>query len=243
VLVVDDEVREREVLATLLTRAGYTVLSADTGEQALKLGRAQQPALIIADILMPTMDGYELVRELRGDPATAAIPVIFHTATYGIEEIRDLAATSGVSHILIKPYESEEVLTVVADALSHPPQAVPPLPSEEFHRERLRMLNAKLLQKVEELRETVILACALQRESVAAGEHTSPSPSPPDARLETLSPREREVLSLIVDGSSNGDIAEHLTIATSTVQSHVKRIFSKLGVKNRTEAAVRYVGR
>jgi DNA-binding NarL/FixJ family response regulator len=52
-----------------------------------------------------------------------------------------------------------------------------------------------------------------------------------------------EVLSMIVEGSTNGEIAERLVLATSTVQSHVKRILSKLGVKNRTEAAVRYVRR
>jgi DNA-binding NarL/FixJ family response regulator len=243
VLVVDDGAADRELLATILGYAGYTVLEADSGERALKLAWAHKPALIIADILMPTMDGYELVRELRGDEATAHIPVIFYTATYVIDEVRNLAAACGVSHILVKPAEPEEVLRVVTETLAHGPTPPDPLPSEDFHREHLRVLNAKLLQKVEELRETVILAGALQRESEAgSADHGWPTLSP-DPRLDLLSPRELQVLSMIVEGATNGDIAERLVIATSTVQSHVKRILHKLGVKNRTEAAVRYVRR
>ncbi|HWC86048.1 MAG TPA: response regulator transcription factor [Solirubrobacteraceae bacterium] len=248
VLIVDDEVAEREVLATVLGAAGYSVITAETGEHGLRLARAQPPAVIVADILMPSMDGYELVRDLRSDPVTAHIPVIFYTATYVIDEIRSLAAACGVSHILIRPYEPEEVLRVVFEALASGPEAVASLPSEDFHREHLRMVNAKLVQKVDELRETIILANALQREPAAgpAGNSDGDSAAPAlarDGRLETLSPREREVLSMIVDGASNGAIAQRLTIATSTVQSHVKRIFHKLGVKNRTEAAVLCVRR
>jgi DNA-binding NarL/FixJ family response regulator len=86
----------------------------------------------------------------------------------------------------------------------------------------------------------LILACTLRRESATPAEKRGFTS---EGRLETLSPRELEVLGMIVDGASNGDIAEHLAIATSTVQSHVKRIFYKLGVRNRTEAAVVYVRR
>ncbi len=243
-LIVDDGAADRELLATILGYAGYTVFEAATGDHALTLARAQRPALIIADILMPTMDGYELVRALRGDKATAHIPVIFHTASYVIDEVRDLAAACGVSHILIKPCEPEEVLRVVNEALSQRPDpVVAQHPSEDFHREHLRLLNAKLLQKVEDLRETVILAGALQRKSDTGVEDNQWPMLTPDPRLEALSPRELEVLSMIVEGATNGEIAARLVIATSTVQSHVKRILHKLGVKNRTEAAVRYVRR
>jgi DNA-binding NarL/FixJ family response regulator len=243
VLIVDDGATDRDLLATILKYAGYTVLEAASGDQALRLAHAEQPSLIIADILMPTMDGYELVRALREDGATADIPVIFYTATYVMEEVRELAAACGVTHILVKPCEPEEVLRVVGEAvLLRPEPSVAPLPSEAFHREHLRVLNAKLLQKVEELRETVLLAGALQRESNGGGENHRPMLGP-DVPLQGLSPREREVLGMIVEGATNGEIAERLVIATSTVQSHVKRILHKLGVKNRTEAAVRYVRR
>jgi DNA-binding NarL/FixJ family response regulator len=68
------------------------------------------------------------------------------------------------------------------------------------------------------------------------------APARPDVES-VLSRRELQVLSMIVDGATNREIAARLVIATSTVQSHVKRILHKLGVKNRTEAAVRYLRR
>jgi DNA-binding NarL/FixJ family response regulator len=241
ILVVDGGASDRELLAAVLRHDGYTVLEAHTGEEALRLARAHQPDLVIADILMPTMDGYELVRELRGDAVTASIPVIFHTATCVIEEVSELAAACGVSHVLTKPCDPAEVLAVVAEVLSRPPEPVASLPSEDFHREHLRLLNVTLLQKLEELRETVILVGSLQRESETGGENHRWPGLAPDSRLEALSRREMEVLGMIVEGATNSEIAERLVIATSTVQSHVKRILHKLGVKNRTEAAVRYV--
>ncbi|MDQ6779491.1 MAG: response regulator transcription factor [Actinomycetota bacterium] len=244
VLVVDDAREDREVLATIIRHGGYEVLEAGSGEQALRLARSRRPAVIVADILMPTMDGDELVRELRRDEASADIPVVFSTATYVVEEVHRLAGAFGVSHILVKPAEVEEVLAVIEEAISGQPDPVIPLPSEELHREHLRLVNAKLLQKVEELRETVILAGALQRQSgqIEGLGRWPVAPSPPEVES-LLSRREMEVLCLIVDGATNSEIAERLVIATSTVQSHVKRILSKLGVKNRTEAAVRYLRR
>ncbi|HWF74900.1 MAG TPA: response regulator transcription factor [Solirubrobacteraceae bacterium] len=243
VLIVDDAPADRELLARIVRHAGYAVLEAGNGERALHLARTRRPALLVADILMPTMDGYELVRGLRDDEATAGIPVIFYTATYVIDEVRRLAAACGVSHILVKPAKPEAVIAAIEHALSASPD-VAPLPSEDFHREHLRLVSAKLLEKVEELRETVILAGTLQRESdqvdgfgpwPVAGHRTE---------IESiLSRRELQVLGMIVDGASNNEIAERLVIATSTVQSHVKRILHKLGVRNRTEAAVRYLRR
>lgn len=245
-LIVDDGAADRELLATVLRYGGHQIVEADSGEHALSRARSRRPDLIIADILMPTMDGYELVRELRGDRSTEEIPVIFYTATWLIDEVRTLAAALGVTQILLKPSEPDDVLRVVSETLAEVPDRVPPIPSEDFHREHLRLLNAKLLQKVEELRETVILAGALQRETDAGTERApedARSTPAPDLRTAGLSPRELEVLRMIVDGYTNGEIAERLVIATSTVQSHVKRILRKLGVKNRTEAAVRYVRR
>jgi PAS domain S-box-containing protein len=154
VLVVDDTAAGRELLVTVLGYAGHTVREAATGQEALDLVRAQPPELIMADILMPMMDGYQLVRELRSEPASAQIPVIFCTATYGDEEVRRLAAAVGVTHIMVKPYEPEEIIRTVAEALGTGGEVPPPLPSEEFHREHLRVLNAKLVQKVEELEES-----------------------------------------------------------------------------------------
>jgi DNA-binding NarL/FixJ family response regulator len=245
VLIVDDARADRELLSNLLRHAGYSVIEAEQGEHALRLACARQPAVIIADILMPSMDGYELVRELRAGERTARIPLVFYTTAYVIEEVQRLAAACGVSHVLVKPCERDELVRAIEEAISAQGDPVVPLPCEAFHHEHLRLVNSKLLQKVEELRETVILAGTLQREAHEVngfGARPAEVPRRPDVSS-LLSRRELQVLRMIVDGATNSEIAERLVIATSTVQSHVKRILHKLGVKNRTEAAVRYLRR
>jgi CheY-like chemotaxis protein len=65
---------------------------------------------VITDMLMPVMDGYELVRQLRLDEAASTIPVVFYTATFGVDEARALAVPSGASYLLTKPAERQDVL-------------------------------------------------------------------------------------------------------------------------------------
>ncbi len=88
ILIVDDRLANREFLVTLLGYAGHRLLQAADGAEALAIVRAEHPDLVIADILMPTMDGYEFVRRIRADPAIAATPVIFYTAHYHEREAR-----------------------------------------------------------------------------------------------------------------------------------------------------------
>jgi PAS domain S-box-containing protein len=153
ILVLDDRAADRELLATVLGYAGYDVLTADDGELALHLARAHRPDLIIADILMPGTDGYEFVRALRADALVAATRVVFCTATYGLEEGQRLAEVSGVTHILPKPCEPEQIVRIVAEALEATDDPPEPLAEDDFHREHLRALNQKLVQKVDEVAE------------------------------------------------------------------------------------------
>ena len=150
ILIVDDRPTNREVLRTLLGYGGHRLLEATDGAAALELVRAERPDLVIADIIMPTMDGYEFVHQLRADPAVAATTVIFSTAYYYEQEAHALAHACGVVHILTKPCEPEVVLHTVDAALGRRP--VPAMaPSETFDREHLRVLTDKLSQKVDEL--------------------------------------------------------------------------------------------
>jgi two-component system, cell cycle sensor histidine kinase and response regulator CckA len=107
ILVLDDRATERDLLSTVLGYAGHAVLQASTGEEALDLARANRPELIIADLMMPNMNGYEFVRELRGDPTLENTRVVFCTATYDEDEVRAVAQSSGVLHTLVKPCEPE----------------------------------------------------------------------------------------------------------------------------------------
>jgi signal transduction histidine kinase len=151
ILVLDDRAFDRELLATLLAHAGYAVSQASTGEQALAVARAEHPDLVITDILMPTMNGYEFVRRLRSQPGTADIPVVFCTATYQEAEVRELAAACGVSHFIAKPSDPETIVGTVGEVLGSPQTLPAPLVRDEFDREQLRLLNDKLVEKVAEL--------------------------------------------------------------------------------------------
>jgi PAS domain S-box-containing protein len=125
ILLVDDRPANREFLRTLLGYQSHRVLEAIDGAEALALVKSARPDLVISDILMPTMDGYEFVHQLRADPVIAGTPVIFNTAHYLDREAQALARKSGISHIIHKPAEPEEVLHAVSDALGLVPAAVP----------------------------------------------------------------------------------------------------------------------
>jgi PAS domain S-box-containing protein len=148
ILVLDDRPVERELLEVVLCSAGHAVLQASNGEDGLAVARTEHPDLIIVDVLMPGMDGYEFVRALREDPATAATRVIMCTATYDEHEARRLALACGVAHLLIKPVEPPELLRAVAATLSEETRPIRLEPAERFGRKQLRAANAKLIEKV-----------------------------------------------------------------------------------------------
>jgi CheY-like chemotaxis protein len=134
----------------VLGQQGHRLLEARDGSEGLARARAEQPDLVIADVLMPVMDGYEFVRQLRNDPATSAIPVLFNTAHYDGPDAQALALASGVSGVLAKPSNSIDVLTLVSRLLSEAPASAPPadppLPTE-FDRAHLRLLTDTLAAK------------------------------------------------------------------------------------------------
>ena len=156
ILIVDDLSANRKFLVTLLRHQGHRLLEAADGREGLAAVRAEHPDLVITDVLMPVMDGYELVRQLRLDPTTSGIPVLFYTAPYGEREARALALSSGVSCVLTKPAESEEVLKIVGRVLAGEsetgaPSDASPL-TTAFDREHLRLLTDKLSEHAGDLR-------------------------------------------------------------------------------------------
>lgn len=151
VLIADDHPINRKFLVSLLEDTGFDALEASDGAEALELARKEQPDLIIADVVMPKVDGYELVKEVRSDPTIAQTPVIFYTANYIETEARRLAEACGVRQLLIKPSEAEDILNHVRTALQAPaPESMPTVPPE-FDREHCLILTNKLCEKVDEL--------------------------------------------------------------------------------------------
>jgi signal transduction histidine kinase/DNA-binding response OmpR family regulator len=152
ILVADDHSQNRDYLVDLLRHCGHELIQAGDGVEALKRVRADLPDLVIADLLMPAMDGYELVRRMRSDPAIARTPVIFHSSAYDEGEVRPLAAACGVEHILRKPAQPQTVLELVGLILGTAQRPIPDSqPPVDFDREHLRLLTDKLSQKANAL--------------------------------------------------------------------------------------------
>jgi CheY-like chemotaxis protein len=149
VLVVDDRRNNRAIIVALLDFKGYESFEAATGEEALVKTRAERPDLVITDIVMPRMDGYEFVRQLRADALIAKTPVIFHSANFHDPEARELARACGVDQLVSKPAEPEELWAAVESALGNTVPAM--VPRESFRRDHLRLMTDKLTQKVVEL--------------------------------------------------------------------------------------------
>ncbi|WP_460557015.1 hybrid sensor histidine kinase/response regulator [Comamonas piscis] len=112
VLVVDDSITVRRVTQRLLQREGYRVALAADGLQALDRLREERPVMVLSDIEMPRMDGFELVREIRADASMKDLPVVMITSRIA-DKHREHAASLGVDHYLGKPYADEVLLSLV----------------------------------------------------------------------------------------------------------------------------------
>ncbi|MDR7050886.1 diguanylate cyclase (GGDEF)-like protein/PAS domain S-box-containing protein [Duganella sp. 3397] len=126
ILIVDDHVLNREFLMTLLGYGGYRLIEAANGADGLKMALADKPDLVISDILMPNMDGYEFVTRMHKHPDTADVPVIFYTATYREREALAVAESCGVRWVLPKPSDPDVILRTVQEALGHEPTPMAP---------------------------------------------------------------------------------------------------------------------
>jgi PAS domain S-box-containing protein len=115
--VLDQEVPTRRRLAGVIASAGHTVLEASDSDAALSLASRERPDLAIVDILMPAMDGYEFVRQLRCDATTELTSLAFCTTPSFHADLRRLAESCGVMHILAKPAEPEPTLEIISLAL------------------------------------------------------------------------------------------------------------------------------
>lgn len=118
VLVVEDSRTQAERLRYYLERNGFSVRSAVNGREALALLKEAVPVLVVSDVVMPEMDGYELCRRIRRDPELADLPVILLTALTGATDVIDGLA-SGATDFLVKPYGEEAVVARIRRALTN----------------------------------------------------------------------------------------------------------------------------
>lgn len=109
VLVVDDEIHIIRILNYKLSSAGYSVLQAKDGNEALALAKSGKPDLIYLDIMMPGISGFEVLEALKADPATSSIPVIILTAK-GQDNDRSRGIAMGVVDYIVKPFSPAQIL-------------------------------------------------------------------------------------------------------------------------------------
>jgi two-component system cell cycle response regulator DivK len=112
ILVVEDHEDNRQILRDLLGAAGFEIVEAHDGESAHPAASAHKPDLILMDIQLPGIDGYEATRRIKGDPALAAIPLIVVTS-YALSGDEDKARTAGCDDYVAKPYSPRQLLAKI----------------------------------------------------------------------------------------------------------------------------------
>src|SRR5215475_6772610 len=126
IVVADDRPLNRHFLTTLLKYYGYDVVEASDGIEALAWAHERRPDLIIADVVMPGMDGATLARAVRADSSLAGIPIIFYSASFRDVEAHAIAKSAGVEYVIAKPSDPQVIIEMVACALGQTLPATTP---------------------------------------------------------------------------------------------------------------------
>ena len=174
ILSADDKPENLYMLEALLRGHGHSVDSASNGLDALKLAERGVYDLIISDILMPRMDGFQFCRELKKDARLRHVPFIFYTATYTDPKDASLALSLGADRFLIKPLEADALIREIGEVVAHKvpldPQAVAEPEDESIY---LKEYNARLIAKLEKKMLDLEAANALLQEDITQRERTA----------------------------------------------------------------------
>ena len=117
ILIVDDDIETLRLVGLMLQRQGYKIVAANNGQQALTMAKAEQPDLILLDIMMPDMDGYEVTKQIRSDPNTKTTPIIMFTAKSMVDD-KVAGFDAGVDDYLTKPTHPAELTAHVKALLA-----------------------------------------------------------------------------------------------------------------------------
>jgi len=112
ILFIEDEPDQILMIALRLKKNGYEVISSMDGEEGLKMAAKEKPDLILVDVVMPGIDGLEVCRRLRKDPATKRIPIISTTAA-GMDDVECQCVAAGADECVRKPYDSPDLLAKI----------------------------------------------------------------------------------------------------------------------------------
>src|SRR4030088_3453874 len=210
ILLVDDHPLFREGLRTLLSvQSDFEIVGeAGNGEEAIKLARTLQPAVVLMDLQMPVLDGVAATRCLKTEQPDCHVIVL---TTFDDDENVFDGLRAGAVGYLLKDAPSEKLCEAI----------------------RLAARGESFLQP------SVAAKVVAEFARLTSPASKTAAPAQPHTLIEPLSDREREILSLITNGASNREIANTLFLAEGTVKNHVTNILGKLGVRDRTQAALK----
>lgn len=220
ILIVDDDLTLRRILHNSLEQRGYQVVSVGSGKDALAQFNQDGPDIIVSDVSMPEMDGFEFCRQLRSQPSGKLIPFIFLSAKNELND-RVQGHTIGADNYLTKPFEMKELLANIEALI-----------------ERSRRVHAEIVHLIEQLanpqlKDTIFNSNAQQSQTTVPIEETA-IPAVPAKPL-PLTPAEERVFWETIQGYTNKQISDRLFISPRTVQTHLSNILSKLDLSNRTQ--------
>jgi len=211
ILIADDDIGTSLSISDYLDLSGYHVITADNGIDALSMLEKHHPDLLVTDIMMPLMNGYELVRRVRQLSAFRLLPVILLTARTKIQE-RILGYQSGCDLYLPKPFELEELAAAIRNLL-----------------ERSQIIQSECRFIYQDNNRNLTY-------TKAENGHISVSTQVQISQVLTpLTVREKEVLDLLTHGFSNVEIGNHLHLSPRTVEKYVSSLLRKTETSNRAE--------
>ncbi|MEL6579073.1 MAG: response regulator transcription factor [Cyanobacteria bacterium J06621_12] len=219
ILVVDDDLTLRKVLQNSLEQRGYQVISVGSGKEALASFSKDVPDIIVSDVSMPEMDGFEFCRQLRSQPSGKLIPFIFLSAKNELND-RVQGHTIGADSYLSKPFEMKELLANIEALI-----------------ERSRRVHAEIVHLIEQLANPQLKDAVVNNNTweiqTKTANSTATSTTPPKPL--PLTPAEERVFWETIQGYTNKQISERLFISPRTVQTHLSNILNKLNLSNRTQ--------
>jgi DNA-binding NarL/FixJ family response regulator len=221
ILVVDDNPGTRLSVHDYLEISGYSVITAEDGQQALSLIESDRPHILVTDINMPRMDGYELVRQVRQKPEFRLLPVVFLTERSSTAE-RIKGYQSGCDLYLPKPFEMQELGAVIRNLLER-----------QMILTQFSSSNAARFSSTEAL-PSQVQAPSLVKPYNDTGNAQQKAITPKRENLE-LTKREQDVLELLTKGRSNVEIGNKLHLSPRTVEKHVSSLLRKTATSKRAE--------
>ncbi len=209
VLLVDDEPGLREAVQAYLEESGFQVEVAINAIEGWDKLQRLTPDIVITDVMMPQVDGYQFLKQIRDDQRLKSIPVVFLTAK-GMTMDRIQGYQAGCDAYLPKPFDPEELEVIVKNLLER--RAVATGSNTELE---------KISREIEAIRAMLQQGNTLEK---------TLSPIKVD-----LTPREQSVLDLVAEGLMNKEIARRLDTSVRNVEKYVSRLFVKTGTNSRTE--------